>query len=653
MKVSITKSKVKLVIASILALFTAISAFLPSLYSFVESKWISIPIMLVLDGITICLLLTDIELNEKFNRIFTLIAIIGAPFVSLQCMELLQQSLHLKNLKSYVVNYLIFLALYLLFWLITTRIKYAVFVSGSITFLVGVINHYVLVFRGTPMQPWDIAAAKTAMNVVDNFIFTLNEYVVSAALITMILLLLATSLNPIRRSRKELFITSGIVLILLVSSVVYPSKTIYKNRGAFVRDLWNQTYSSACNGYVVNFLLNLQLMNNEPPENYSIENIEKILDNYTSDADNGNKPNIIVIMNEAFSDLNAIDDLGLSQDNMPFVRSLKGKENVISGNLNVSVFGGGTCNTEYEFLTSNLSEMLRSGSYPMQQFIDSESVSLASNLKLLGYKTVGIHPFYGSGWNRERSYPLLGFDEFISLEDFEDDAEVIRTYISDRSCYDRIIEENEKTGDQPVFIFAVTMQNHGGFVIDWPEMPAEIHFPTEDKYTQLNQYLELIKMSDDAIKDLVEYYVNHDQETILVFFGDHQPSIGEYNEVFKSAQGNKIENVNKKYKVPYFIWANFDIEEETIENISPNYLAPLMLEKANMPQTAYHKYLNDLRKEIPSISKVTCIDKNQELFQYTNEDSQYIGKIKEYDILQYNIVFDKNHIVADKFMYAN
>lgn len=653
MKFSITKSKAKLVIAIILALFTIISLFFSSIFTFVESKWISIPILLFLEGIVFFLLLTDIKLTENINRIFTMVAIIFAPFVSMQSVELLQQSLHMKDLKSYVVNYLIFLAVYLLFWLITTRIKYSVFISGSIAFLIGVINHYVLVFRGSPMQPWDIAAAKTAMNVVDNFIFSLDEYVISVILITMILFLLAASLKPIKRSKKSLLITSAVVFLIMIGSVVYPSMAIYKNRGKFVRDLWDQTYSSACNGYTVNFLLNLQLMSNDPPENYSVETIDKILGNYTSDADNGNKPNIIVIMNEAFADLNAIDDLGLSQDAMPFVHSLKGADNSVTGNLNVSIFGGGTCNTEYEFLTSNISEMLRSGSYPMQQFIDSQSVSLATNLKLLGYKTVGIHPFYGSGWNRMRSYPLLGFDEFISLEDFDDDAEVIRTYISDQACYERVIEENEKAGDQPVFIFAVTMQNHGGYVIDWPEMPSNVQFATEEKYTQLNQYLELIKLSDDAIKDLVEYYVNQERDTILVFFGDHQPNIGEeYDSVFVSAQGNSLKNVNKKYQVPYFIWANFDIDEETIENISPNYLAPLVLEKAKMPQTAYYKYLNDLRKEIPSISRVTCIDHNDQLFQFTSKDSSYAEKINEYDILQYNIVFDKENIVSNKFMYA-
>ena len=87
---------------------------------------------------------------------------------------------------------MIYFAAYLASSILTTHVKYGILVMAPLTFLIGVTNHYVITFRGTPMQPWDIAAAKTAMNVIDNFIFTLDEYVLISLFITLILVLCAT-----------------------------------------------------------------------------------------------------------------------------------------------------------------------------------------------------------------------------------------------------------------------------------------------------------------------------------------------------------------------------------------------------------------------------------------------------------------------------
>lgn len=523
---------------------------------------------------------------------------------------------------------------------------------APLSFLVGVINHYVLAFRGTPMQPWDIAAAKTAMNVVNNFIFTLDEYVLISFLIMLILILCALYLKPERIDKKSRMVSLIASVVAFVVCCSVPSYLIIKNRGNFDRDLWNQTISSKNNGYITNFLLNLQLMSNKAPENYSIDTINSILADYTSDGKQQNLPNIIVIMNEAFADLEAIEDIGLKNDYMPFVHSMSTAENTVTGNLNVSIYGGGTCNTEYEFLSSNISGMLRSGSYPMQQFVNDNSVSIASNLKSLGYKTVGVHPYFGSGWNRNRAYPLLGFEHFITIDDFDATTELVRDYVSDKACYEKIIRISEQTVDQPLFLFAVTMQNHGGYETEWLDMPNNIMLLNENYYQQTNQYVELAKMSDDAFKTLVEHYSMDKRDTIILFFGDHQPSLGsEYGELFSSTKSKNIKNAAKQYFVPFVLWANFDIEEERIENISPNYLAPLLLEKAKMPQTAYQKYLNDLRKKIPSITTIACVDENNEMFTLS-EENKYSDELLEYDILQYNNVFDQKNLVSEKFTYS-
>ncbi len=652
MKISFTKSKTKYALAATLLLLTVLSFAFSSLFSFHFSKWIILPMLAVLELIVLALLLFKIELPSKLNKICTVLFLIIFPLISLVYVEFLQKSMHLGSFKAYAVNYMMFLAAYLFVSVITTQVKYGIFVMAPLSFLIGVINHYVLAFRGTPMQPWDIAAAKTAMNVVDNFIFTLDEYVLISLFIMLILALCALYLKPEKLSKKARIYSLGTAAVVMVICISIPTYLISGNRGKFERDLWNQTISSKNNGYVTNFLLNLQLMSNEAPENYSVDTINTILADYVSDGAKEDLPNIIVIMNEAFADLEAIEDFGLEEDYMPFVHSLSKAENAVTGNLNVSIFGGGTCNTEYEFLSSNISGMLRSGSYPMQQFVNDDSVSIASNLKTLGYKTVGVHPYYGSGWNRSRAYPLLGFDQFLTIDDFDESTEMIREYVSDRACYEKIMHISEHTTSQPLFLFAVTMQNHGGYETEWSDMPNNIIFLNENNYQQTNRYVELAKISDDAFKELIEYYSNDERDTIILFFGDHQPSLGnEYGELFSSTKSKDLSSASKQYFVPFVLWANFDIEEERIENISPNYLAPLLLEKAKMPQTAYQKYLNDLRKKIPSITTIACVDQNGELFTL-EENKEYADELLEYDILQYNNVFDQNNLVSEKFMYS-
>ena len=654
MKISFTKKRAKWTLAAILVLVTLISFAVSSLFVFHFSKWIVLPTVFVLEAAALFLLLFDIKLSDRLHQIFTIVAVFFVPLVSFECMEILQKSFLVSSVKAFIINYLIYLAVFLLVSILTTQVKYSILICTPIFLIIGAINHYVLAFRGTPMQPWDVAAAKTAMNVVDNFIFTVDEYVIIAVLLTVIILCCAATLKKIPWNKKIFGISAGVAGILIVFCVSFSWYFISDNRGRFDRDLWNQTSSTEKNGYAVNFLLNLQLMNNEAPEGYSVDAVNSVLNAYTSDTAKENRPNIIVIMNEAFADLATVDDIGLEQDYLPYVHSLKNLDNTVTGTLDVSVFGGGTCNTEYEFLTSNVCSMLRAGSYPMQQFVNSESVSIASNLKQLGYKTVGLHPYYGSGWNRSRSYPLLGFDQFVTIDDFDDDTEMIREYVSDAACYDRIKQISEQTTKQPLFLFAVTMQNHGGYETAWEDMPDNISFTNEENYPQTDRYMELAKLSDDAITDLIDYFDNDDTDTIILLFGDHQPSLGtEYENLFPSTVTDKLEGATKKYTVPFFIWANFDIEQETIAHISPNYLAPLLLEKAKMPQTAYYKYLNDRRVKLPTITAMAYRDENGNLYDANEPQGNYAQIINEYDMLQYNNVFDKNNLVTEKFLFDN
>ncbi len=429
------------------------------------------------------------------------------------------------------------------------------------------------------------------------------------------------------------------------------------------------------NGLIVAYLANLHLIHIEKPDGYSTEKVREIAGREKEDAaqymqpgqdtgeafDLNRAPNIIVIMNEAFSDLSVIGDFNTSEDYMPFFRSMM--DQYTSGHLMVSVKGGNTANTEYEFLGGDTMAFLPEGCVVFQQYISGQIPTMASYLGSLGYTTVGMHPYQGSGWDRTRVYPLMGFDRFYDQKSFPG-AKTIRKYISDESAYERIIEEFEKKQEgEKQFIFEVTMQNHSGYSAN---PSTDNGFKEEvlltDKTNKstvtvaAERYLTLIKKSDEAYEKLIRYFEeNVTEPTIIVTFGDHEPS--DYvTEVIDGLTGfdenGGLEETQKHYQVPFFIWDNMGLgKDETADLMSVNYLGAYVMEKAGLPLTEYQEFLLGLRQTLPVICSGTYIDENGVYHDWNkrNQDEVYGDLINDYNILTYNHLTDASNRVTEIF----
>ncbi|MEG1932634.1 MAG: LTA synthase family protein, partial [Pygmaiobacter sp.] len=183
----------------------------------------------------------------------------------------------------------------------------------------------------------------------------------------------------------------------------------------------------------------------EVADNYSPERAEEIVTGSPAylPEETEIKPNIIAIMNESFADLSIIRPLETNEDYMPFYHSLSGAKNALTGDLVVSTFGGGTSNTEFEFLSGCTLGFFPAGSVVYQQYLRNSIPSLVSTLESYGYTSAAIHPFYSYCWNRDSVYPLLGFDDFLDINDFHGAKAVggyMGTSVSDESDYDKLIE---------------------------------------------------------------------------------------------------------------------------------------------------------------------------------------------------------------------
>lgn len=400
------------------------------------------------------------------------------------------------------------------------------------------------------------------------------------------------------------------------------------------------------NGLVGGFVGNIRFMTVEKPEGYSDTAVKEIAQDFITEETKTKKenlPNIIVIMNEAFSDLSVFGDFSVSEDYMPFIHSLD--QNVLKGHAYVSVKGGNTANSEFEFLTGDSMAFMPTGSVPYQQYVKSEIPSLASRLGELGYTTTAIHPYYGSGWCRNTVYPLLGFDQMLFKDDFAAPKK-IRNYISDESAFQKIIDlYEEKDADEKLFTFEVTMQNHGGYSKDVGDFKESIYLTDEmNQGTQVRaaeKYLTLIKESDQAFKELVEYFEKQQEPTIILMFGDHQPSDYITNVILRELGLDRDTDDDvyyNNYIVPYIMWSNYDMDTTQVENVSLNYLGGMLMEKAGIGLTGYQQFLKDMQQEFPAITANMVMNADGSREAEKDVQSEWI---ENYHKLVYNHLCDK------------
>lgn len=604
--------------------------------------------------------------KDDFKIVVTLLCL--SPLISFWSIEMLQGgNLFELHTNALLTNLFCYIFVYAFLFSLIKSTKYTTIIGNILFFIIGTTNHFVEQFRNTPILPSDLRSFKTATSVAGHFTYNFLDYNIIIPFIVLAIVLVISTLNKNYTWKNTLKINLALVVLFLtigITSALTVYKTDFlKNIGLTV-NLWEQNVGYRENGFLASFINNSKFLIVEKPENYDPDTIgQTLLASSSNDsimtfsnnvASQNKRPNIIAIMNESFGDPSVIADFKTNEDYMPFIRNMN--ENTIRGNMLVSVFGGNTCNSEFEFLTGNSMAFLPSGSIPYQQYVTSPMGNLTSILNEQGYESTAIHPYPGTGWNRNGVYKNFGFSEFYDLDDFVDPS-YYRCYISDESSYDKIKEvlENNKDNDKPQFIFNVTIQNHGGYNFGEDEFKSDIKITDMENTTQADQYLSLAKHSDDAFKNLISYLEGIDEPTMVLFFGDHMPPIEQkfYEEIYKKRGTslftlNNLEDLQTKFTVPFRIWANYDIEEQDLGIISANYLSSILLNTANLEMSDYNKFLLKLREEIPAMNVNGYIGADGKYYRY-DEESPYSKDLEEYEKYQYNNLFDKSHKDEQKF----
>lgn len=521
-------------------------------------------------------------------------------------------------------------------------------------------NYFTTTFRGIPILASDLTIMGTAMNVVGNYKYSLDlpRTITLLGLIAWCILLFRVKRLRLPKGKKRISAILGSAAICFASfwiMIYTPVMTVTPMHVTV--NTFRPIKSYRKNGCVLTFMRSIQLMIIHKPDGYSANAAEEIAAPYRSETSSGNAktPNVIAIMDEAFADLQAVGDFRTSEDVMPFYHSLT--KNTVKGFSYVSVFGGQTANTEFEFLTGLSKAFVPASATPYQLYIKSLLPGLTTHLGNQDYQgMLAFHPFRANGYNRDHVYPNLGFSDFISLKDLDVSAsDKIRNFVSDAADFQVIIDQYEqakKKSNAPFYLFNVTMQNHSGYDQDFDnlDMPISIEEKCDDP--ELKRYLNLIHHSDTALKSLIEYFSKQKDPTVIVFFGDHEPGLS--NEVYSKILGKNVEKLSAEenmnlYKTPFLIWANYDIEEQENVNISMNYLSTLMLESTGMKLSPFNQFLLDIHKQIPVLTTNGYFGEDGSYYSLKDESSPYYESLRKYQILQYNDLFDKKKRIENFF----
>ncbi|EMR06627.1 Lipoteichoic acid synthase 1 [Bhargavaea cecembensis DSE10] len=562
---------------------------------------------------------------------------------------------------AYLLNVLILFVIYLILMAVTNRFLISFIITNILAAGLTAVSYFKMNFLGENLYPWDLFLYNNVINLLPSLSEQINlpRILTMAAIGLAVIVALIVFIRLKKPPRLVKFPWWGRVIMALVGLLVLSSFIFYRSFpvagqvledrfGIMNRD-WNQNENYTVNGFFVAFLLNTQSAIVLPPSGYGKGKMAEIAQEIEEEKDereteiSDTRPNIIMIMNEAFWDPTLLsEDLKFNQDPMPNVREMQ------SGWFLAPVFGGGTANSEFEVLTGMSNAFLPNGSVPYQQYITSDIPALPNYLKSFGYRTLAVHPYPKWFWNRESVYQHMGFDDFIDIDRL-DNPEYIGPYVGDAEVTREIVRQVEDSED-PLFLYAVTMQNHISYN---PGRYEEVKITsqggglTPEMRSIVDLYAQGVLDADQALKDLMDTL---EEPTVIVFFGDHMPSLGLDYQAYKEAgyvpggpgeENWELADTYNMRRTPLVFWNNFGAPTPEVDVLSASFVAPYALEMAGIEQPLFYSFLDQMDDVMPGYTRDVKVDADGEIYYVTPDDVDPLRQ--KYMQIQYDILFGDQH----------
>lgn len=495
----------------------------------------------------------------------------------------------------------------------------AALVLGAVYQIAGIVNYIKLDLNGDPFVPMDFTMTGHMGDLLSFATVTMPwwAYVLPVLLTVYVLALWLWKRELPGGVRSIWYRVAGCLVVpVLLVTFLRPAKAEehFAKFGMNFMDTSLQSSNYSANGFVGGFLLNIATMNVTEPEGYTADAVTSILADYTA-TEGEHDPDVIVFLCESYWDVRKLEGTTFSTDPLYFYDELCARENAYSGTLYTTALGGGTVRPEFDILTGLTTDHLPSGASPYL-YAKEEVPSYVSAFKEQGYTTLALHPYDKTFYNRSQAYPYIGFDEFYAQEELtamlgEENVTYERGYFSDDSFADAIIQQLEENAAEPTFLFALSMENHQTYYpLDESEYDITVESSTmEGELLQtVNTYAQGVYHSTQALEKLVNYIDSREKETVLVFFGDHLPTLGASYAAYAASglfDGSAWDTATRKkmYGTPFVVYGNYDLQDGVLQKedneISSYYLLSAAAVSAGTHRTPYMNWLLDQHAKVP------------------------------------------------------
>lgn len=560
-------------------------------------------------------------------RVLGYIDILLLPFYGYLSLELLHYNsvAALKGLfenRPIAVSFCITLVyiLFFLLWLLCKKGWVAGLIFSSAFIALSLSDYYKFALTGDYLYPWDIFNQSGNVGELLSFLSTPLpwwEWVLIAGFaVAVIFLFVSKPEMPVKAYVRIPIVI--IATVFLFSKVNTPEKVkeLLNENQLELEDMALQQSNYEENGFIGAFTVNLLSARVTVPENYNRETVDSLLNNYVyieQDGDFSN-PDIIVVLSESFWDVRLLDGVEFSENPLKNYDDIISRENTISGRFFTTAFGGGTVKPEFEVLTGLTSDYLPAGSIPWQ-YINSNTESYVSVYHDLGYKTVTIHPYTSSFYQRKETYPLIGFDELFFEDSFYGNSD-IPVEIDGKQITDKTFAEHIKNylsnSESPVFVFGISMENHQPYTNKYGNHTITVKSDVLESsvLSDVENYTQGVYHADIALGELVDFIDSRERDTVLVWFGDHLPTLGANYAAYSQSgmidlNGMTSEMKEKLQSTPYLIYANFELKSDAMlsagkdNDIASYNLLNALSTLIGSPRTPLMQFLEDYYNVFP------------------------------------------------------
>ena len=576
-----------------------------------------------------------------------------------------------KSIYHYPLAFLFILLVFIIFMLVLTGIfkstrkaKFTLIITSTIFMT---INDVKFVIMNNPIMLSDINYLNTSnietageyLNAVVGM-WIINVIVKLLCMIFISIIIKKSKLSEIKinnKLRAIFIIIPTIIFSVLIGRSIkhsyYMIENIYNYKYEDILKIDEFAYAYYDIGFYQGIMFNKYASSIFKPKGYNKDEVIKLLNNTKIEEEDWKNPNIVIILSESFSDLTKIDDVTFNEDLLSNIHYLDTLDNTIVTDLFVSTYGGQSVISEWEILTGASNQFFIPSYIAYNEYYNkknNKNIEVSPHIihSLKDYFKMYITPWGGKSYNSKRIYDALGIDK----TKYEIKGEIKGSYLADSEITKSILKELKEHSDKPKLLIYATGEGHMPCFkekFDSYDVSVKSTILDEEDTNLLKCYAQGVYDADKELGILYNEIQNIDEDTIVIFYGDHHPYItnkkGEnmYLNLSYFNTNDKDLNNLRQFTTKGVIFSNYiNKMDKSIKYINLNYLGAYVYSHLNILDKEFYNFVNNTRKIVPVFSRKYIYNPLTNKITSTEKINKEEKKaIENFRRVQYYELFDK------------